>query len=262
MKAAIIGFGKMGQAIAKGWIDKKVFNPEDILASSGSYDRLMDACEKLNTTPMPSNAEAIANADVVILAVKPKMIADAMQECRDLLAASDKWIVSVAWGIDCEEIEKLLPGSHHISTIPNTAIEAGCGIMIYENQSTLTQDQKALFVELFEPVSMLVEIPKAQMNIAGILGGCAPAFTEMYLEALGDAGVAYGLKREQAYEIAAKMIEGVGVLYLNQKNHPGMMKDDVCSPGGSTIRGVMQLEKEGFRSAVISAVQAIADPKK
>lgn len=102
----------------------------------------MDACEKLNTTPMPSNAEAIANADVVILAVKPKMIADAMQECRDLLAASDKWIVSVAWGIDCEELEKLLPGSHHISTIPNTAIEAGCGIMIYENQSTLTQDQK------------------------------------------------------------------------------------------------------------------------
>lgn len=65
----------------------------------------MDACEKLNTTPMPSNAEAIANADVVILAVKPKMIADAMQECRDLLAASDKWIVSVAWGIDCEELE-------------------------------------------------------------------------------------------------------------------------------------------------------------
>lgn len=254
MKIAVIGFGKMGQAIAKGMISHDVLAAQDILASSGSYDRLMDACEQLGTTPMASNAEAIASADLIILAVKPKMISDALKDCLDLI--EERPVISVAWGVYNDALNELMPQTHHLSIIPNTAIEIGEGICITENVSTLTEDQKALFVRLFAPIAMITEVPAAVMNIAGTLAGCAPAFTAVYLEALGDAGVAAGLKRDQAYEIAAKMIEGCGALYLSQRNHPGLMKDDVCSPGGSTIRGVRALEKEGFRSAVIAAVEA------
>ncbi len=190
------------------------------------------------------------------------MIKDALEGCIDLLQDDSKWIVCVAWGVYNDELDEIIPDSHHISMIPNTAIEIGQGIVIYEKVNTLTEDQMIRFTELFEPVSMLVQTETKNMNTAGIISGCAPAFTEMYLEALGDAGVKYGLKRDQAYLIAAKMIEGVGALYLSKKDHPGMMKDDVCSPGGSTIRGVTQLEKDGFRAAVISAVEAIAEPGK
>ncbi len=95
------------------------------------------------------------------------------------------------------------------------------------------------------------------MNIAMVMAGCAPAFTDMYIEALGDAGVQYGLQRATAYRLAAKMVEGVGALYMATETHPGAMKDAVCSPGGTTIKGVAQLEKDGFRGSVIDAVDAI-----
>lgn len=89
------------------------------------------------------------------------------------------------------------------------------------------------------------------------IAGCAPAFTDMYIEALGDAGVKYGLQRATAYRLAAKMVEGVGALYLKNETHPGVMKDAVCSPGGTTIKGVTSLEESAFRGAVIKAVDAI-----
>ena len=99
------------------------------------------------------------------------------------------------------------------------------------------------------------------MNIAMCVSSCAPAFTSMYMEALADAGVKYGLKRDCAYRLAAKMIEGVGALYMNSRMHPGEMKDSVCSPGGTTIRGVAELESRGFRGDVIAAIDAIEKNK-
>ena len=131
------------------------------------------------------------------------------------------------------------------------------GILLVENRTSASEKQYEQFEQLFSAVSLIVQVDAEHMNIAMVLSSCAPAFTEMYLEALGDAGVKYGLKRSEAYDLAAKMIEGVGALYLAQKNHPGAMKDAVCSPGGTTIKGVCALEKEGFRNAVISAVDAI-----
>ena len=95
------------------------------------------------------------------------------------------------------------------------------------------------------------------MLFRSCIAGCAPAFTDMYIEALGDAGVKYGLQRATAYRLAAKMVEGVGALYLANETHPGAMKDAVCSPGGTTIKGVASLEESAFRGAVIKAVDAI-----
>ena len=110
---------------------------------------------------------------------------------------------------------------------------------------------------LFSSISLIERVDSAHMGIGMCIAGCAPAFTDMYIEALGDAGVKYGLQRATAYRLAAKMVEGVGALYLKNETHPGVMKDAVCSPGGTTIKGVTSLEESAFRGAVIKAVDAI-----
>ena len=133
----------------------------------------------------------------------------------------------------------------------------GKGVLVTETDNTLTDMQTEVFESLFGPISLIERVDAAHMTIAMVVAGCAPAFTDMYIEALGDAGVQYGLQRATAYRLAAKMVEGVGALYMATGTHPGAMKDAVCSPGGTTIRGVAKLEKDGFRGAVIDAVDAI-----
>ena len=104
---------------------------------------------------------------------------------------------------------------------------------------------------------MIETIDTEHVSIATTIAGCAPAYTAMYLEALGDAGVKHGLKRDQAYALAAQMIKGTGALYIENQVHPGMMKDAVCSPGGTTIKGVASLEKNAFRGIVIEAIDEV-----
>ena len=146
---------------------------------------------------------------------------------------------------------------HIQCTIPNTPMAVGKGVLVTESVNTLTDDETETFEQLFGPISLIERVDTAHMNIAMVVAGCAPSFTDMYIEALGDAGVQYGLQRATAYRLAAKMVEGVGALYMATETHPGAMKDAVCSPGGTTIKGVAQLEKDGFRGSVIDAVDAI-----
>ena len=179
-----------------------------------------------------------------------------MAPLKELLKG--KMVVSVAAGFTFARYQQLLDEStHHISTIPNTPIAVGEGIMICEQTHSLDEQQWQTFCELFSPIALIELVDSAHLSAAGTLGGCTPAFTAMYLEALSDAGVKYGLTRAASYRIAAKMLCGTGKLYLESGTHPGAMKDAVCSPGGTTIRGVSALEKAGFRGAVIGAIDAI-----
>ena len=146
---------------------------------------------------------------------------------------------------------------HIQCTIPNTPMAVGKGVLVTETDNTLTDAQNETFEKLFSSISLIERVDSAHMGIGMCIAGCAPAFTDMYIEALGDAGVKYGLQRATAYRLAAKMVEGVGALYLANETHPGAMKDAVCSPGGTTIKGVASLEESAFRGAVIKAVDAI-----
>ncbi len=135
-------------------------------------------------------------------------------------------------------------------------------MLVTEDVDTLTPEQRNRFEALFGSIALIERVDTAHMGSAMCIAGCAPAFTEMYMEALGDAGVKYGLQRATAYRLAAKrlaakMIEGVGALYMSEGEHPGAMKDAVCSPGGTSFKGVASLEETAFRGAVINAVDAI-----
>lgn len=255
MKVGLIGFGNMAQAMVKGWLKEKVLSPDQIYATASRYEALKERAAAYGIHALSSNRELAEMCDVIVLAVKPYMIAKATEGCLE--AVKSKMIISVAAGMPFEKIEEILPGTRHISIVPNTPISVGQGIVVTEQKNSLDEEQRKVFEWLFEKTALIAVVPTAQLSVAGTIAGCSPAFAAVFIEALGDAGVKYGLQRKQAYELAAKVLEGTGAMYMENPVHPGAMKDAVCSPGGTTIRGVSSLEKNGFRGDIIDAVDAI-----
>ncbi|MBT1181887.1 pyrroline-5-carboxylate reductase [Bifidobacterium sp. CP2] len=268
-----IGYGNMAQAIAEGLVDAGVVNGGRIVACAAHYDKLERNAAKLGVRPLRTPLEVAAAADVVVVAIKPYQIEAVVGPLAEELARPGRFVVSIAAGWDLAKYRELFAGAakdgagsagdaaapdvHLQCTIPNTPMAVGKGVLVTETDSTLSEEETETFKALFSPISLIERVDAAHMGIAMTVAGCAPAFTDMYIEALGDAGVRYGLQRDTAYRLAAKMVEGVGALYMATGMHPGAMKDAVCSPGGTTIRGVAQLEKDGFRGVVIDAVDAV-----
>ena len=256
-----IGYGNMAQAIAQGLVGAGVVNGGQIVACAAHFDKLEANAAKLGVRPLHSAVEVASAADVVIVAIKPHQVEAVVKPIAGELAKAGKIVVSIAAGWDLAKYRELFGaafGAAHVQcTIPNTPMAVGKGVLVTETDNTLTDGQTALFERLFAPISLIERVDTAHMDIAMCIAGCAPAFTDMYIEALGDAGVKYGLQRATAYRLAAKMVEGVGALYMADETHPGAMKDAVCSPGGTTIKGVASLEESAFRGAVIKAVDAI-----
>ncbi|PLS26232.1 pyrroline-5-carboxylate reductase [Bifidobacterium parmae] len=268
-----IGYGNMAQAIARGLVDAGVVRGGQIVACAAHWDKLERTTTELGARPLHNALEVAVAADVVVVAVKPYQIEEVVGPLTKELAKPGRIVVSIAAGWDLEKYRNLFAGGadgadggagaadgadvHVQCTIPNTPMAVGKGVLVTETANTLTEEEAATFEALFSPISLIERVDTAHMTIAMVIAGCAPAFTDMYIEALGDAGVEYGLQRATAYRLAAKMVEGVGALYMATGDHPGVMKDAVCSPGGTTIRGVAKLEKDGFRGAVIDGVDAI-----
>nr|WP_044086821.1 pyrroline-5-carboxylate reductase [Bifidobacterium bombi] len=253
-----IGFGNMAQAMAKGLVNAGVVRGSQIIANAVHFDKLEQSVQALGARASHSAAETVDAADVVIVAVKPYQVEKALAGAEDLLRANGRFLLSVAAGLDLRYYQDLLGKDVHVQcVIPNTPIEVGQGVLVTESADSLTDSQREAFEALFSPVALIERVDTALMGIGSSVAGCAPAFTAMYIEALGDAGVKYGLQRNVAYRLAAKMTEGVGALYMDTGVNPGALKDAVCSPGGTTIKGVTELEKAGFRGAVVRAVDAI-----
>ena len=265
-----IGYGNMAQAIAQGLVDAGVVRGHQIVACAAHWDKLEKTTAALGVRPLHSALEVVVAADVVVIAIKPYQIETVVGPLAAELAKPGKLVVSIAAGWNLRKYQELFAGGadgdgseqtgprvHIQCTIPNTPMAVGKGVLVTETENTFDDDETELFENLFAPISLIERVDTAHMDIAMVVAGCAPAFTDMYIEALGDAGVKYGLQRAAAYRLAAKMVEGVGALYMATQTHPGAMKDAVCSPGGTTIRGVGQLEKDGFRGTVIDGVDAI-----
>jgi pyrroline-5-carboxylate reductase len=251
-----IGYGNMAQAMAKGLIGAKVCAPENICACAAHFDRLQQNAALLGVRALPDAAAVVQASDFVVLAVKPYLIESVAAPLANLLTG--KIVISVAAGWNFNRYSAIFPENvHHISTMPNTPIAVGEGILVCEQTHSLTDEEYAAFEQLFRSIALIEPIDTAHLAAAGTLSGCSPAFAAMFLEALADAGVKYGITRPAAYRMAAQVLQGTGALQQATGAHPGAMKDAVCSPGGTTIRGVSALEKSGFRGAVIGAIDAI-----
>ena len=260
IRVGFLGFGNMAQAMAKGLLRGGEIPGERIFACARHWEKLQENAAALGVQPCQTAEEVAEASDLIVAAVKPAVMEEALAPLRKGLA--EKVVLSVASGWDFDRLDRLLGRSiHHISCMPNTPVAVGEGVVLLEDRHSLNDREYASLLELLAPLGLVLALPGPQKEIAGVLTGCGPAWAAMFLEALSDAAVSYGLPRAAAYRLAAQMLAGVGKLQLATGDLPAAMKDAVCSPGGTTIAGVKALEQAGFRAAALAAVDAVMDKK-
>lgn len=254
-----IGMGSMAGALAQGFISSGALRKDQVFAYAPHQEKLKANAERIGFSPVATLGELAEKADTLLLACKPYQIESVVAELRDQLPG--KALISVAAGWDFERYQKVLPeGVRFQFVMPNTPAMVKEGVLLFEDRNSLEPEERAQIMELFGSVGVIEEIPSALMGIAGTITGCGPAFIDLLIEAYADAAVKYGVPRAQAYPLVAQMVKGSAALALETKEQPGVLKDAVCSPGGTTIRGVCSLEEDGFRAACIHSIDAIMKP--
>ena len=255
MKLGFIGMGNMGLALAEGFLASGKLQSTDIAAYAPNREKLKANATRVGFLPCETASEAIDFADVVVMACKPQQIEGVLQEVGKALEG--KALLSVALGFDHARYAALLKKTRIQFVMPNTPAAVGEGTFLFEETNTLEKDEREALLTLFRSLGTVITLPSHLMGIGGAVSGCGPAFVCMMIEAFADAGVKYGLTREQALQMTAKTVLGSAKLVLETGKHPAALKDAVCSPGGSTIKGVTALEQVGFRANCISAIDAI-----
>ena len=256
MKIGFIGLGNMGGNLARLVAQDERYRSELLLAN-----RSRDKAEKIAAElggQLASNAEVFAQAEVIFLGIKPAQFADLLAEYQEILDKRDSLLlVSMAAGLPLGTLEKLTPSHHRwIRIMPNTPVAVGEGVISYALSQQAHQADEDLFRELLSSAGLLVKLEEKQLDAATALAGCGPAFVYLFIEALADAGVRAGLGRDIALQLANQTLLGAAKLSQVSAQHPAQLKDQVCSPAGSTIAGVASLEENAFRGTVMAAVQA------
>ena len=256
MKYGFIGCGNMGGAIAKA-LSRAT---KEIMVSDRS-GKAKAFAEELGI--VYSDAETIAaRCDRIFIAVKPHMVQEVLSPLQKVLGKRKPLLITMAAGMEIAKLEQLAGTELPVIRImPNTPAMVGAGMIQYCS-SNVTAEEEAEFLKLMAPAGRLDAVPESLIDAASCVSGCGPAWVYQFLEALADGGVACGLPRAKAQEYAAQMVLGSAKMVLESGQHPGALKDAVCSPGGSTIQGVRVLEEKGLRGAVIDAVLAAYDKTK
>lgn len=251
-----IGMGNMAQALAQGFIASGALKGERVFAYAPHQEKLRANAERIGFQPVASLTELAAAADTLVMACKPYQIESVVAELGDAL--SGKALVSIAAGWDFARYESVLPQSTRFQFVmPNTPAMVREGVLLFEEKTSLEKAERQELMDLFSTVGVVEVVPSRLMSTAGTVTGCGPAFVDLMIEAYADAAVKYGVPRAQAYALVAQMVKGSAALALETKEQPGVLKDAVCSPGGTTIRGVCSLEEDGFRAACIHSIDAI-----
>ncbi|BAL82025.1 putative pyrroline-5-carboxylate reductase [Selenomonas ruminantium subsp. lactilytica TAM6421] len=251
-----IGMGNMAQALAAGFIEAGAIHKENVFAFAPNQEKLAKNAARIGFTPMASIAELAEKCDTLVMACKPYQIESVLAELGTAL--NGKNLISIAAGWDFAKYQTVLKTNTPLQFVmPNTPAMVGEGVLLFEEKNTLSPEEREQVMKLFAAVGLVQELPSNLMGIGGTVTGCGPAFVDLFIEAYGDAAVKYGLKREDAYRLISQMVLGSAKLQLSTGTHPGVLKDNVCSPAGTTIRGVTALEEQGFRNACIKSVDAI-----
>lgn len=251
-----IGAGNMGQAMMGGIVKSKLVEPKQVIMADRSEERLEMASKKYGIKVSTDNKEVAKNADVLILSIKPNIYPFVIEEIKDIVK-TDVIIITIAAGKDISGTEKGFGRKLKVvRAMPNTPALVG------EGMTSICPNEKVSAEEIDEVTQMLKSFGKVEvvseklMNAVTSVSGSSPAYVFMFIEAMADAAVLDGIPREQAYRMAAQAVLGSAKMVLDTRVHPGELKDMVCSPSGTTIEAVATLEKTGFRSAVISAMQS------
>ena len=256
-----IGVGNMGEAILRGALQGSALTVEQVHLFDANILKTNKLQEELHVHVAGSTAELISVSDMVLLAVKPHVCSVVLAEHREML--QDKALISIAAGWSQERLASLLPERVRILRVmPNTPAMVGEGMTVFEQGNTLSREEYEFALQLFSAVGRVSEAESQQMDAVTGVSGSGPAYVYVFIEALADAGVRAGLPRSKAYELAAQTVLGSARMVLETAEHPGRLKDNVCSPAGTTIEAVAALERCGFRNAILEAVDACVTKSK
>ncbi|NUP05753.1 MAG: pyrroline-5-carboxylate reductase [Polyangiaceae bacterium] len=257
-KIGFLGGGAMATALIKGLVVSKSVGKEQIRASDVKQARLHELSQQFDIETTLDNAELVAWADVLVVAVKPQIVDRILPIVRTHMR-DDTLVVSVAAGVPISVFEDALTkGARVIRTMPNTAAIALAGATALAAGSAATEKDMAVALALFEAVGRCAVLDENLLDAVTGLSGSGPAYVMLMIEALADGGVKVGLGRDTALMLAAQTVYGAAKLQLETGEHPGRLKDMVTSPGGTAIAGLHTLESGGLRRTLIDAVEAAA----
>lgn len=255
-KIGFIGMGNMAQAMVSGFKASGAAENARIYAFAPHQEKLKKNCERLGITPLGTVNELADSCDTIFMACKPYQIEGVLKQLGD--GIKGKQIVSVAAGWNYDKYRQILPEETAVQCImPNTPAAVSKGVFLIQEENDWDEEERRGLLSLLSHIGKVIELPDRLMNAGMAVSGCGPAFMDMVIEALGDAAVKNGIQRAQAYELVCQTMIGSAELMLATGIHPGQLKDNVCSPGGTTIKGVASLEESGIRSAFIKAVDAV-----
>jgi len=257
-KVAILGGGKMGGILARGMITRKLLAPQNIIVSDIDTERLEELHSTLKLRVTGDNRQAVKQADIVVLAVKPQNFPDLLKEIRQV-SNSSKLFISIAAGVTTEAIEKGLTKKPRVLRVmPNVAALAGEGAAAVTRGHFARPDDVRYAMAMLGAVGLAVEVEEKLMDAVTGLSGSGPAYCFVIIEALADAGVQLGLARDLSEKLAAQTMLGAARLCLEGNQHPARLKNMVTSPGGTTAAGLRVLEEGKIRATLTGAVEAAA----
>ena len=255
MKIAIIGAGNMGGSIARGLAKGSLIDDSDIIVSNpsaGKLEKLKKEFPGISITN--SNVEAATGADIVILAVKPWFMEPVM---RELKLKSKQILISVAAGIPFEELAHYVADKEMtmFRLIPNTAISEMESMTLIASRNA-SKEQEQLLLDIFNQMGLAMLIPEDKIAATTAMTSCGIAYVLKYIQAAMQAGIELGVYPKDGMRMIAQSVKGAAELILNNDTHPAIEIDKVCTPGGITIKGINELEHQGFSSAIINAIKA------
>ncbi len=256
---ALLGAGKLGETLVRGLIDADRVDPKRVVVTAAHRDRPARLAAELGVTAGASNREAVRGAGLVLLSVKPQQVASVLDDIRGVLEPS-QLLVSVAASVGTAFIESRLSGPVPVvRAMPNTPALIKRGMTALAPGSHAREDHLALARSVFEAVGRVVVVDEKHMDAITGLSASGPAFIFIVIESLAEGGVKAGLPRDLATELAAQTVLGSGAMVIETGAHPALLKDQVTTPAGCTIDGILELEEGGLRVTLIKAVVKAAE---
>lgn len=254
-----IGCGNMGRAIISGLLDSKIVDKYHILGSSKTKKTQEEVESKFQIQVFLDNKLVAKKADYLILGVKPHMHKDVLEEISNIIKPNQV-VITIGAGISLAYLKENIHNTNKfVKAMPNTPASVGLGMTALSIGDGLDDDEIKDIVEIFTSFGKAEIVDEELMDAVTAVSGSSPAYAFMMIEAMADGAVLQGMKRDQAYIFAAQALMGAAKMVLETKIHPGVLKDKVSSPGGTTIEAVAKLEASGFRSAIIEAMNACAE---
>lgn len=254
-KIGFIGCGNMGEAMLAGALNAGWLTPSDIIVHTHTKERMSILKEKYDIEVVETNERIVQNAQMIILAVKPNLYEQVINEIKHVIH-SRTILVAIAPAYSIDKVTQLTARDNVkvVRAMPNTPSMIGCGMAGVSFSSNFTDVDKSLVLGFFKSFGEAIEVKESIMPAVGSVSGSSPAFIYMMIEAMAQGAIQLGMQAKDAYLFAAKSVEGAAKMVEQTREHPSVLRDAVCSAGGTTIEGVVSLEQSGFKGALIEAM--------